>query len=91
MKRIKLCVLLVAVAACGEVVTSEEDAVGAVAVLGWSDVKVTSRHGVAPGLRGCGEGDKVAYKVEGKNHKGEAVKGTVCCGWPLKGCTLRTP
>lgn len=74
---------------CGEVATSPEQAKRTAETMGWSDVTVTKRHGTAPTWFGCSDKDVVAYEVSGKNPKGVSAEATVCCGWPLKGCTMR--
>ena len=74
---------------CGEVATSPEQAKGAAETMGWSDVRVTARHGIAPSFYGCDKSDTAAYDIKGKNPKGEPATATMCCGWPFKGCTMR--
>ena len=37
----------------------------------------------------CGSGDMYATSFTATNPVGVRVKGTVCCGWMMKGCTIR--
>lgn len=39
---------------------------------------------------GCDERDAVAFDVSAVNSQGQRVSAVVCCGWPFKGCTVRT-
>jgi hypothetical protein len=83
--------LVVVLCGCGEVATSPEQAVKTAETMGWSNVRVTERHGMAPSLYGCSDKDVVAYEISGKNPRGDSAAATVCCGWPFKGCTMRIP
>jgi hypothetical protein len=76
---------------CGEVATSEEKAKAAAETMGWEDVRVTARHGIAPSLYGCSDKDVAAYEISGTNPAGKSASATMCCGWPFKGCTMRIP
>ena len=37
----------------------------------------------------CGDNDTFHTGFRAKNPRGEAVEGTVCCGFLAKGCTVR--
>ena len=37
----------------------------------------------------CGSGDHYATGFSAINPTGKRVEGTVCCGWAMKGCTIR--
>lgn len=41
--------------------------------------------------QGCSKNDSLVYKASGLNASGERVKIVVCCGWALRGCTVRVP
>lgn len=58
--------------------------------LGMRECRVTARHSVFVGLRGCGDDDAVAIDIHAVSAAGDAVNAIVCCGWPWKGCTVRT-
>lgn len=52
---------------------------------------ITNRHEISPHMiGGCGDDDELASDVTAKNPAGRTVSFTVCCGWPSKGCTIRT-
>jgi prepilin-type N-terminal cleavage/methylation domain-containing protein len=68
----------------------DDRAVEAARTHGFTDVRIVDTHVTLVRLQGCAEDDDVAYEIEAKNPAGEGVMLTVCCGWPLKGCTIRT-
>lgn len=37
----------------------------------------------------CGNDDKMSTGFTATNPKGDVVSGVVCCGWFIKGCTVR--
>lgn len=37
----------------------------------------------------CGDGDTISRRFSATNSKGDRVSGTVCCGYFIKGCTVR--
>jgi uncharacterized lipoprotein YehR (DUF1307 family) len=76
------------IAACGEAVGNER-AVKALEDEGYSDVRITGKHGVAPAWFGCSSDDAVAFDANAVNPKGAQVALTVCCGLVVKACTVR--
>lgn len=66
------CFLAVFLCSCGEIVTDQSKAIHAAETMGWSDVKVNARRGVAPTLYGCSKQDVVAYDIQGKNPAGKS-------------------
>lgn len=88
MKSIVMMLACCVLTGCGEFVEADR-AVGAVEDLGFTDVRVVDRSNVFPQLYGCDKREVVAFKVEGKNPRGNTVNVTVCCGMVLKGCTVR--
>lgn len=63
-------------------------AVRAAEAMGYSNIKVTGRHTVFPGLQGCGENDMVKFDVSGVGPKGVTRTFFVCDGF-FKGATVR--
>lgn len=73
---------------CGEMVEPSR-AVKTMEAAGYKQVSVTGQHGLAPAWNGCSESDDVAFDVAATNPAGQRIKATVCCGYMLKGCTIR--
>lgn len=57
---------------------------------GYVGCVIQERHEVLPAWNGCGGSDAVAMSVSTRNPRDQQVTVTVCCGWPTKGCTIRT-
>lgn len=75
---------------CGYFV-DDSDVCRAVTTQGYDGCTITERHEVFPSvIGGCSTGDAVAMDVSTKNSRNAPVTITVCCGWPSKGCTIRT-
>lgn len=66
---------------------SDQDAIEAAKLVGWSDVTVTGRDYAL--AIGCGDGE-TRFNIAGKNAAGASVHGLACCGAVFKGCTVRT-
>lgn len=64
-------------------------AVSAMESAGYTNITVTDRHDFAPEFAGCSESDGVAFDVTATNPAGKRTTATVCCGYWLKGCTIR--
>lgn len=64
--------------------TDDEGARRVLAQQGLEDVEVT---GWTPFV--CGKRDAYATGFKATNARGDRVEGVVCCGWPVKGCTVR--
>lgn len=80
--------ILVAGATCSP---GPDKATAALRAHGFRDVAITGTHRVTAEWYGCSEQDAVAHEATATNPAGERVALVVCCGWPLKGCTVRTP
>jgi hypothetical protein len=78
-----------ALGGCGYFV-GEGEAVRALEAHGFSGVRVTARHEMAPELFGCGRDDAAAFDATATNPAGRQVEAVVCVGWPFKGATVRT-
>lgn len=87
MRKFLLC-LFTMVAGCGEFV-EPSNAIRSAESAGWSEVRVTEQHGMAPVFYGCGKDDSVAFGIVGKNPAGKRANATVCCGLIFKSCTVR--
>lgn len=74
---------------CGFLV-DEDQAVRAVNNMGFTEVRVESKHVFFLSFRGCSKNDKAGFTVVGRNPKGDIVRLLVCIGWPFKGATIRT-
>lgn len=74
---------------CGYLVP-EEEACRAATAHGFSQCAITGSSALAPAWSGCANGDAVAFDVSATNPAGQRTSLIVCCGWPFKGCTLRT-
>lgn len=60
-------------------------------VLGYEGCRVTNRNVWTPRLTGgCGAGDAISAAVATTNPRGNTVSILVCCGYIMKGCTVRT-
>lgn len=68
---------------------SENTAVHALEVQGFTNVKVTHRACHFLKWRGAGTDDDVRFTCEADNPKGERVTVYVFVGWPFKGATIR--
>lgn len=64
--------------------TDNDETVRVVSEAGFTDVQVT---GYTPFM--CGNDDTTSTGFQAKNPQGKVIKGTVCCGLILKGCTIR--
>jgi len=71
------------------ILASEESAVKAAEVQGFSEVRVTDKAIVLLSWRGCGSGDVARFSVSAKNAQGKDVNFYVCTGF-FKGSTIRT-
>jgi hypothetical protein len=81
---------LLVLTGCGYLV-DDEDVCRSTTTQGYSECRITGRHEISPHmLGGCGDDDELAADVAAKNPAGRTVSFTVCCGWPSKGCTIRT-
>jgi hypothetical protein len=76
------------VVSCGEFV-DKSAAIKAAEGAGFTDVRVTAQHGMAPSFYGCSKDDSVAFEIVGKNPIGKQTTATVCCGLFFKSCTVR--
>ena len=56
---------------------------------GLQSARIISSHRIWPVFFGCDKHDAAGFKVEGINPNGMKVDAMVCCGWILKGCTMR--
>lgn len=84
-----LMISLFLLAGCGAWV-DEADAINGVENMGFTNVKIISKHIFAPNWNGCGSDDDVAFKVRATNPTGKRVNLIVCAGWPFKGVTVRS-
>lgn len=88
--RFTLLTLMVLASGCGYLVDDSEIC-NSVQTQGYSHCVITDRHEISPHMMGgCGQDDKVAADVSAVNPAGRQVNITVCCGWPFKGCTIRS-
>jgi hypothetical protein len=71
------------------ILASEDTAVKAAEVQGFSDVRVTDKAIVFLSWRGCGSGDAARFSLQAKNSQGKDVDFYVCTGF-WKGSTIRT-
>lgn len=76
----KRALLLLGLAACMD----EEATVRTLEASGFSEVRVLPQV-----TTGCSQGDAYWTGFEATNPRGQRVRGTVCCGAFLKGCTVR--
>jgi hypothetical protein len=70
---------------------NDEVALHAAQVSGYTDVAVTGRHNIWPGLFGCSGHDAVGINVTATNPQGQRVDLLVCSGWLFKSATVRIP
>lgn len=56
---------------------------------GFTGCRLLGTEAAFPSWSGCDERDAVAFDVSAVNAAGRRVSAVVCCGWPLKGCTVR--
>ncbi|MDP3947330.1 MAG: hypothetical protein Q8Q41_01410 [bacterium] len=70
---------------------SQEVAIRAAEVQGFSDIRVTDHSYAWVGVRGCDGADTARFTVRGKNAAGKEVEFYVCSGFFFKGGTIRTP
>ncbi len=84
-------VLIVCLAPFRGALVSEESAVRALEVQGFSGIRVTEHAYFLLGLRGGDENDAARFTAEAKNPAGKDVTVYVFVGWPFKGATIRTP
>lgn len=59
--------------------------------VGFTDVRLKDSKHVAVGFRGCDVHDAAGFELTAKNALEKPAHLIVCCGWPFKGCTVRTP
>lgn len=71
------------------ILTSEDTAIKAAEVQGFSDVRVTNKAIVLLRWRGCGSGDSARFSLRAKNPEGKDMDFYVCTGF-FKGSTIRT-
>lgn len=83
--------LAVMILALGQCAPGPEKAVATLRTMGFSDIKVTDSHPYLASWHGCSDSDGVAHEAKATNAAGQRVSVTVCCGYALKGCTVRTP
>ena len=69
---------------------SQEVAIRAAEVQGFSDIRITDHSYAWVGVRGCDGADAARFTVRGKNAAGKEVEFYVCTGF-FKGGTIRTP
>ena len=84
-----LIVLASLLTSCGYMV-SDADVCRTLATQGFRGCTIADRNTVAPSWAGCGESDALSAEVQTVNPLGASVVVTVCCGWPFKGCTIRS-
>ena len=70
---------------------SEETAINAAEVQGYSEPVVTDHAYFAVGLRGCSTHDAARFTVEAVNPAKKKVTFYVCSGWIFKSATVRVP
>jgi hypothetical protein len=58
---------------------------------GFTEVQLVDAKHVFVGLRGCDAHDAAGFLLHAKNAAEGNAELIVCCGWPFKGCTARTP
>ena len=58
---------------------------------GFSEARVTDAKHVLVGFRGCDMHDAAGFLMSATNPAGKPAEIIICCGWPFKGCTVRTP
>ncbi len=75
----------------GQCAPGPEKAVSTLRAMGFSEIKVTDSHQYFASWHGCDEKDGVAHEASATNAAGQKVNVVVCCGYVLKGCTVRTP
>lgn len=59
--------------------------------VGFTDVQLRDAKHVVVGFRGCDVHDAAGFELTAKNALEKPAHLIVCCGWPFKGCTVRTP
>ncbi len=67
-----------------------EKAISALATQGFTNIIIEDKDVTFLSMRGCGSGDAAAFQAKARNPLGAEVPVNVCCGWPLKGCTIRS-
>ncbi len=67
-----------------------QTAIEAAETIGFTDVTVTDENYMCMAWQGCDRNDAVGFEMTATNAQGERVDIMVCCGWPFKGCTIRT-
>ncbi len=71
--------LLLALVACADEASTRRT----LEASGYTEVRT------GPATTGCGEHDLYWTGFEATNPRGQRVRGTVCCGAFIKGCTVR--
>ena len=59
--------------------------------VGFTDVQLRDAKHAFVGFRGCDAHDAAGFELTAKNAREKPAHLIVCCGWPFKGCTVRTP
>ena len=59
--------------------------------VGFTDVQLQDAKHALVGLRGCDAHDAAGFEITAKSVAEKPARIIVCCGWPFKGCTVRTP
>lgn len=78
-------------AAFAGLMVGTSEALRAAQIQGFDHVEVRNTARFFPAIRmGCDERDAAGFEMSGTNARNEPVDFTVCCGWPFKGCTIRT-
>lgn len=84
-----LALLTTTTTGCGFLV-GDSEVLNAPQTMGMSACVLGDRHDLFPGFYGGGEGDEVVAEVSCTNPAGHRVALLVACGYPFKGCTVRT-
>lgn len=59
--------------------------------VGFTDVRLMDAKHALVGFRGCDAHDAAGFELSAKSALEKPAHIIVCCGWPFKGCTVRTP
>ncbi len=80
---------LIIVAEFGGIFVPESEAVNALQVQGFKDVKIEDKDVFLLSWRGCSSSDAAKFDAVATNANGQRVNLYVCSGWPFKGSTIR--